>query len=68
MILSDKEGGLSGEEAAVFAERWGTNFRFKPKGSHASVVERHHQVVRDMLHKMLSDVRVERIVVPFKHL
>ena len=59
---------LSGDEASTFADRWNINFRLKPRGSHASIVERHHQVVRDMLHKMLSETRAEGVAVPYKHL
>ena len=44
LIISDQEGALTSEEAALWSERWGTSFRFKPKGSHASIVERHHQI------------------------
>lgn len=49
------------EESAVWSERWGTSFRFKPKGSHASIVERHHQIFRDQIHKILAQSRLEKI-------
>lgn len=49
------------EEAALWSERWGTSFRFKPKGSHASIVERHHQILRDQVHKILAQARLEKI-------
>ena len=54
-------GCLISEEAALWSERWGTSFRFKPKGSHASIVERHHQIMRDQIHKILAQARLEKI-------
>ena len=44
LIVSDQEGGLVSEEAAVWSERFGTSFKFKAKGSHAHIVERHHEL------------------------
>ncbi len=49
------------EEAAVWSERWGTSFRFKPKGSHAHIVERHHDILRTQIHKILGQARAEKL-------
>ena len=49
------------EEAALWSERWSTSFRFKPKGSHASIVERHHQILRDVIHKIMAQAKLEKI-------
>ena len=63
LIVSDQEGGLISEDAAIWSERWGTSFKFKPKGSHAAIVERHHQIVRDQIHKLLAQCKLENITV-----
>ena len=63
LIVSDQEGGLVSEDAAIWSERWGTSFRFKPKGSHASVVERHHQILRDQMHKLLAQAKLEKLTI-----
>jgi hypothetical protein len=65
LIVSDQEGGLCSEEASIWSERWGTQFRFKPKGSHASIVERHHAVLRDLIHKVGEECRRSLLDVPF---
>jgi len=49
------------EEAAVWSERWGTSFRFKPRGSHAHIVERHHAILRTQIHKILAQARAEKL-------
>jgi hypothetical protein len=43
-FLSDREGAIDSEEAAIWFERWNIQPQFKPKGSHASIVERHHEL------------------------
>lgn len=67
-IISDQEGALVSEEASVWSERWGTSFRFKPKGSHASIVERHHQILREQLHRILAQARIEKLELNFHRL
>ena len=44
ILISDREGALGSEEASVWFERWQIEPRLKAKGSHASVVERHHEL------------------------
>jgi hypothetical protein len=68
LILSDQEGALISEESAVWSERWSTSFRFKPKGSHANIVERHHQILRDQLHKILAQARLEKLELNFNRI
>ena len=63
LIVSDQEGGLISEDAAIWAERWGTSFRFKPKGSHATVVERHHEILRSQIHKLLAQAKLEKLTI-----
>ena len=67
MIVSDREGSLTSEEASLFGEHWNVLFKFKAKGSHAQVVERHHEILRDLLHKLVAQLRLESLIVSFKH-
>jgi hypothetical protein len=52
LVIADKEGALLSEEASICFERWGTTYRPKPVGSHATMVERHHEIVRQTFHKV----------------
>ena len=63
LIVSDQEGGLFSEESSIWAERTGFSIRPKPVNSHAALIERHHQVLRDLLHKLTSQIRVEKLQV-----
>eukprot|EP00972_Heterocapsa_arctica_P092425 13632111-Heterocapsa_arctica.AAC.1 len=44
--------------------RWGTTRRIRAKGQHATVVERHHEILRQSLHKVGSQLKEEGINVP----
>jgi hypothetical protein len=59
MIVSDREGSLTSEEASLFGEHWNVLFKFKAKGSHAQVVERHHEIIRQTFHRVKSQSLVE---------
>ena len=63
VILVDQEGGLASDSAGVFLERHGVSRKPKPTDLHASIVERHHQVVRDMLHKIEGQCEKEKLIV-----
>jgi hypothetical protein len=62
-LMSDQEGGLVSEQASIWAERHSIALRFKPKGSHAAIVERHHQTIRDLYHKLSTQAQHERLTV-----
>ena len=68
VILSDQEGGLCGDEAAVWAETQQTEIRLRPKGAHATTVERHHQIYRDQMNTIRTQVAEENLQIPFEHL
>ena len=63
VIVSDREGSLMSEEAAIFLERHGTSLRPKPKGSHAQIVERHHEILRQVFHRVKSQSLEEGLVI-----
>lgn len=68
VILSDQEGGLCSEEASIWAERHNVQLKFRPKNSHATTVERHHQILRDQINKIRSQVAEEKLDIPFAHI
>ena len=59
--MSDHEGGLTSDEGAAWAEKWNINLRLTAKGSHAWLIERHHQVLRDVLHKIETQALTESL-------
>ena len=63
VIISDHEGALLSEEASIWAERWSTSIRPKPVGSHAQIVERHHEIIRRAWHAIKSQCSSEGLVV-----
>jgi hypothetical protein len=65
VIISDQEGGLFSEQSSIWCERSGFSIRPKAVGSHAALVERHHQVLRDLLHRLLLQARSEKPHVEF---
>jgi hypothetical protein len=60
-IVSDREGALASDEGALWAEHWHVLLKFKPVGAHAQIAERHHEILRDMLHKLNSQLTQENI-------
>ena len=64
-LLSDQEGGLTGEQASVWYERHSIAPRYNPKGSHAAIIERHHQMIRDTVHKVQTQAELEKLELPF---
>ena len=46
VIEGDQEGALGSAEAAVWASRWGTSRKLRPKDAHAWVIERHNELLR----------------------
>eukprot|EP00971_Amphidinium_carterae_P030095 591580-Amphidinium_carterae.1 len=46
-LVSDQEGGIMSDWSGVQLGRWGISRMPLPERSHASVVERHHAIIRD---------------------
>ena len=65
-LVSDQEGGLTSEACAVWAEKWKIDLRLKAKGQHAVIVERHHAILRDHVHKILAQARTENLIIDFE--
>eukprot|EP00971_Amphidinium_carterae_P338356 6475627-Amphidinium_carterae.1 len=51
VIESDSETGLVGQYAANFAEAAGFEWMHRPPRAKAAIVERHHEILRQSLHK-----------------
>ena len=62
-IVTDQEAGLTSEIGAIWAEKWNVSYRMRAKGQHANIVERHHQILRDHLHKIMAQSRQERLTI-----
>ena len=67
-IVTDQESGLTSEISAIWAEKWNVSFRLRAKGQHATIVERHHQILRDHLHKIVAQSRQERLTIQFSEI
>ena len=63
LLVSDSEGALSSEEAAIWAERLNTSFKLLPRNSHATTVERHHETLRQLIHKIAAQCRTEGLTI-----
>ena len=63
LIISDREGAMTSDEASTWAEHWNIGLKFKAVGAHAHIVERHHEILRDLLHKLCSALRLEQLAV-----
>ena len=64
-LVSDQEGALVSEEASVWSERHGISMRAKARYAHAYIAERHHAILRDMIHKILGQARSENLACEF---
>ncbi len=53
-----------GDEAAIWLERHGTSCKPTAKNAHAAIVERHHQVLRDTIHKIKDQADQEGLMLP----
>ncbi|CAK0813698.1 unnamed protein product, partial [Prorocentrum cordatum] len=66
LLIADIEGGLHGEEAYQWLDRWGIEMKAKEEGSHAQLVERHHDLVRKIIHRVQAQLAEEGIAMPLE--
>ncbi|CAK0831488.1 unnamed protein product [Prorocentrum cordatum] len=66
LLTADIEGGLHGEEAYQWLDRWGIEMKAKEEGSHAQLVERHHDLVRKIIRRVQAQLAEEGIVMPLE--
>ena len=62
-LISDGESGLSSDVAATWADRHCIQLRQKPSGAHAQMVERHHDIFRQLAHRTDAQLKTEGIVI-----
>ncbi len=63
-MIADQEGALISERGLVWSERNSIEKKEKPEGTHAYVVERHHEILRDRIHKIKDQLALEGLNVP----
>ena len=51
-LVSDQEGAFQSPISATFLERKGIDLKLRAKEQHAQTVERHHEILRQQLHKL----------------
>ena len=66
MMIWDGETSLSSDEAKVWADRWNIELIIRPKDKKAWIAERHHEILRQQLHKTQSQLAADGIKLPFK--
>ena len=49
LLTTDREGALTSDEASTWADKWGIALSLRPKYAHADMVERHHDVARQLI-------------------
>ena len=64
-IVADGEGALASDTAATLLDRWGCQRILRAPGQHAEMVERHHEILRQQLHVIGSQLAELGIVVEF---
>ena len=64
-LVSDREGGLVSESTSVWAERWGIALLLRAPGQHATLVERHHELLRQLIHRIEAQCLAEGLQVSF---
>ena len=52
LLICDSEGALTGDEFALWCCHHSIQVRRKEEGIHAQMVERHHELLRQLLHRL----------------
>ena len=64
LLVADQEGGLLADESAVWLDRWQIQLRTKEPGTHAQLVERHHDMFRRLLLRVESQIDEDGLAIP----
>ena len=64
ILTTDSESALRSDEAARFADRHLIQLKPVPKYAHADLVERHHEIVRQIGHRVESECDAQGLGVP----
>ena len=65
VLIADGESGLASEETAQWLDRVNVELKTKAPGEHATMVERHHELLRRIILRTEAQVKEEGITVPF---
>ena len=63
-LISDNEGALNSDEGRTWASRWNIELEFRPRSSHARIVEKHNDLLRKQLHLVDEQCSRDGINVP----
>ena len=66
--MSDQEGALYSDEGAIWASRWQIELKSKPKGSHAHIIERRNDLLRQQHNKVRTAARKDGLNVTSKQI
>lgn len=66
VLIMDQEGAMSSEEGGIWCARHGVERRLLAERSHASMIERHNGVFKTVLLRLLTDIEMEGIEMPFE--
>ena len=66
LLIADGEKGLDSEQLGQFLDHTGVQFKAKAPGEHAQMVERHHELLRQTLHRLEEQLKEEGIELPFE--
>ena len=59
VLITDGESGLASEETAQWVDRVNVELKTKAPGEHATMVERHHELLRRTILKIEEQCRAE---------
>lgn len=64
LLVTDSESSSFSEEMGTFLSKHGIQAKPKPTGAHANIVERHHEILRQFVHRVQAQLREESIKMP----
>ena len=65
ILIADGESGLASEEVAQWLDRISVELKIKAPGEHATMVERHHELLRRIILRTEAQLKEEGITVLF---
>jgi hypothetical protein len=66
LLIADGETAMVSEQVSQFLDRTNVQLKAKAPGEHAQMVERHHEVLRQTLHRIEEQLKEEGIALPFE--
>ena len=66
LLVSDQESGIMGDACNLWLDRQQIQVKTKEPGTHAYIVERHHDLLHRVLHTTEAQLAEEGIDMPFE--